>query len=129
MSTTEKSKMENYSLFQNIAKLSPDAGVILLVRHSIRHPIPEGSIGNEVGLTPEGAELATKLGKSIKHTIESAYSSPIQRCIDTAQSIIAGNRVSAEIKTSKILGDPGIFVEDEQTAIESFFSIWNFRDC
>ena len=105
---------------KNLRKTSLEHGLILLVRHSIRYPITEGAFGNEIGLTPEGIQLAQQLGRFIHHDIAFILSSPLDRCISTGLAMIEGNDTSLDIQTSKVLGDPGAFVEDEKAAGEYF---------
>ena len=84
-----------------------------LVRQSARH-------GRDValhtdGLTPEGREMARRLGQRIgKLGRIRLFSSPIQRCVDTASLIAEGAGCDARVTITTMLGKPGTYVIDEQ---------------
>jgi broad specificity phosphatase PhoE len=69
-----------------------DRPVTLLMRHSIRFPITDPARNYEVGLTPEGVELACEFGRQLagKFSPGRITSSPVGRCIDTANAIARG---------------------------------------
>lgn len=69
-----------------------DRPVALLMRHSARFPITDAVRNYDVGLTPEGFEMADQLGKKIGAQFKPGRlaSSPVGRCIDTANTIARG---------------------------------------
>ena len=120
-------------MFRAVELLPEDhAAVMLFTRHSIREMVNgQGLAGYDLQLTAEGRDLAfgwgeyltQKSGRVIQHCI----SSPIQRCIDTAQLMVAGaypiqNEQSPriEILTQPLLVEPGSFVVDIATAAPYF---------
>ncbi len=76
--------------------LASDERVFLLVRHGERrHITPEDpDFGAHVGLTERGREQAQSLGKCIPAEGDmSFFSSPVGRCIETAQNIGKGRGI------------------------------------
>lgn len=96
------------------------ASSALIIRHSIRESIPADQTGNNVPLTAEGRKLAELFGKSIASRLASITSSPIGRCTETSEHILKGAKCRIEVPTSRTLGDPGIFIADEQAAWTNF---------
>jgi len=78
-------------------EMSRGAGVILLVRHSIREPIGGANLAAAAGaqLTEEGRALARRfgaalpLGRSIR-----LFSSPVGRCVETAEIVADAARAA-----------------------------------
>ena len=76
--------------------LADDERVFLLVRHGERHHItPEDpDFGAHVGLTDEGRRQALSLGKCIPAEGDLRfYSSPVGRCVETAECIAKGRGI------------------------------------
>lgn len=107
-------------LSRGLELTAPYASSALIIRHSIREAIPEGQAGNNVPLTAEGRELARILGASIADRLSTISSSPIGRCKETAEHILKGARCRMEVPTTKMLGDPGVFIADDQAAWTTF---------
>ncbi|MDN3506740.1 MAG: histidine phosphatase family protein [Simkaniaceae bacterium] len=86
---------------------------LLLLRHGHREKTPKNSFGNELPLTLEGKQRAFSLGQTIRDLkIGECHTSPLLRCVQTAEKILEGSNQKIEIKNSKILGDPGPFISD-----------------
>ncbi len=63
-----------------------------LIRHSAREFRPD-SHELENPLTPEGRELALRLGEKLpKEMAVRGYASPVHRCVETAELVLAGHR-------------------------------------
>ena len=107
-------------LSRGLALTSSFASSALIIRHSIREAIPAGETGNNIPLTAEGRQLAELLGESISSRLASVTSSPIGRCTETAEHILRGARFKAQVPTSTVLGDPGVFIADGQKAWANF---------
>lgn len=74
-------------------------------------------------LSIKGAQDAHDFGLQLQAEnieIDLISSSPIQRCIQTAENIISANKKKIAIIESKLLGDPGVYVNDDQLAIKTF---------
>lgn len=96
--------------------LPADRAVLMLVRHSVRGPIPHGDAGNDVPLTQHGETLATELGRLIGQRIGRVVSSPVGRCVATAARLVEGSGATRTIGLSRMLGNPGVFVVDGAAA-------------
>lgn len=105
----------------------PAIPVILFTRHSIREIVRGiGLAGYDLQLTDEGKDLAmawgTYLHQQTQRHITTCMSSPIQRCIETAELMIAGEVVSDAVQfrsdcrvcEQALLVEPGSFVIDIQ---------------
>lgn len=89
---------------------------LILLRHAERPDIPNDEIGNEVGLTKQGIRQTKQFAKSLRQPIISISSSPILRCVQTAEIISNQCSYNKTIKKSILLGDPGFFIKDPELA-------------
>ena len=112
------------SIQEQLAIVPDGADVALVIRHAEREDIPAGTFGHEVNLTADGNRAAKQLGAALseKGTL-SVLSSPVPRCVQTAQAILRGARSSAEVATDRSLGDPGAFVVDAEAAGPLFLEL------
>ncbi len=95
----------------------------MLIRHGDREQIPVGEFGNEVLLNDKGKRNSFAFGESLKEfSINRIYTSPVPRCIQTAEYISKGFGKDLEIITTKCLGDPGLHIADEKIAGEFFLN-------
>lgn len=104
------------SLLSNLEQIPADQPVALLLRHSVRDEIPPGETGNEVPITEAGKDIALKLGQKLGARLKSLHSSPLSRCVQTAEALRLGAGVDARIAESRLLGDPGVYVLDGHLA-------------
>ena len=87
--------------------------IAILMRHAERERIPHGEFGNDFPITKNGEKMALDFGKSISGlNVLKIISSPIPRCVQTAESIRKGMGKEIEIKTDNHLGDPGFHIYD-----------------
>jgi broad specificity phosphatase PhoE len=89
---------------------------LILLRHAERPNIPSDEVGNEVSLTKQGIHQTKLFAKSLKQPIISISSSPILRCVQTAEIISNHCSYNKIIKKSLLLGDPGFFIKDPELA-------------
>ena len=112
--------MKVHTLPCNLLSLLEDApgdrAIVLLIRHSVRGPLPPGSAGDATPLTAEGIELARELGARLGHRLVGLYTSPVLRCVQTATELGAGAGVSLPVVSDTLLGNPGAFVLDAEVA-------------
>ena len=95
--------------------------IAVLLRHAERSEIPEGTFGNEILLTEKGKKDAEELGKKLSvYNVQKIYTSPIHRCVQTAEYIKKGLGKNVEIVINNELGDPGFHVLDAKAAGETF---------
>jgi len=103
--------------------------LVLLTRHSIREEVDgNGFASYALPLTPHGRQLAQAWGRhlllSTGRQVSSCVSSPIQRCVDTASLMLAGqaevlgcaSQPLLAIEQHMVLVEPGGFVHDVQQA-------------
>jgi broad specificity phosphatase PhoE len=102
--------------------------ISLLLRHSDREDIPKGSFGNEVLLNEKGKQNAQRLGESlVEKKINKIYTSPVGRCVQTAEYLTKGYGSSIEIIETTALGAPGLHITDEKVA-GNFFLEYGFDE-
>ncbi|KAA8734565.1 phosphoglycerate mutase family protein [Acinetobacter qingfengensis] len=106
--------------------------VLLFTRHSLREVVRGiGLAGYDLQLTDQGRELAFAWGEHLtqqtSRNITNCISSPIQRCVDTAELMIMGadqikqnNTHKIDIAQESLLVEPGSFVVDIKQAAPYF---------
>lgn len=99
-----------------ISKTDYDSAVVF-IRHAEREPFHYGEPGNSKKLTQRGKNEALKLGKSLPKIVK-AYSSPMDRCMDTAR-LISDSKPEA----SKYLGSPSAYIYDDALSHEYYSKI------
>ncbi|MEN3112120.1 histidine phosphatase family protein [Uliginosibacterium paludis] len=104
------------SLLRNLEQTPVDLPIALLLRHSVRDELPPGEAGNEVPITDAGKDIALKLGQKLGARLRSLHSSPLPRCVQTAEAMRLGSGGDARISESRLLGDPGVYVLDGRLA-------------
>ena len=106
-----------------IKQYSEKDKISLLIRHADRDKIPAGEFGNEVLLNETGKERASNFGKSLSNMkINRIFSSPIGRCVQTAEHISKGYDKPIEIIETTALGAPGLHITDEKIAGDFFLA-------
>jgi len=107
---------------QDILKhYSDEHRLSLLIRHGDRDKILQGSFGNEVLLNEKGKENSLKFGESLSELkVNRIFTSPIRRCVQTAEQIGKGYGKSIDIIETTALGNPGIHIFDDALAGEYF---------
>lgn len=98
------------------ATVPANAPVAVLLRHSVRGELPSGAPGNNVPLTPDGVRLARDLGALLGQRLRSLHTSPVLRCVQTAEAMRGGAGVQLPIDEDHLLGGPGIYVLDGERA-------------
>ncbi len=93
-----------------------DAPVAVLLRHSVRDRLPPGDAGHALPITDVGVRLARELGAIMGRRLRTLHSSPLTRCVQTAEALRAGAAVDLPIVRDRLLGDPGIYVVDGKRA-------------
>lgn len=91
--------------------------ISLLLRHADRDDIPQGSFGNEILLNEKGKQNAQSFGESLaEKKINRIFTSPVKRCVQTAEFITKGYGCKIEIIETTALGAPGLHITDEKIA-------------
>lgn len=104
------------SLCTQLERASPNRPVALLMRHSVRDPLPVGDAGNDVPITGLGRRLAVEVGQLFGQRLRTLHTSPLVRCVQTAEALRQGAGVAVDIVCDRLLGDPGIYVVDGESA-------------
>jgi hypothetical protein len=126
---SDEETLNSKILLNNISEITHDGYYTLFIRHADRNKIPDGEFGDEVELNEKGLKNALNFGEKLKYLkINKIFSSPIKRCIQTAECILKGAGLDIPIQNSKILGDPGAFVFDGKQAGDSFLEL-GFNTC
>lgn len=110
------------ALIPSLSDLPDHLPVALLTRHSIREE-SHGFATYEVPLTPEGVELAQAWGKHLPRPLSRLYSSPVGRCVATAEAIALGAGVQLEVASCPTLVEPGSYVQDIKQVGGLFFKL------
>lgn len=98
-----------------------DKNIAILIRHGERFEIKETEFGNEIRLTDKGKSDSEEFGKALfDYPVQKIYTSPIYRCIQTAEHIKKGLGRNVEIVINDELGNPGFHVLDAKIAGETF---------
>ena len=94
---------------------SKEDKISLLIRHSNRGDIPHGSDGREVLLTEQGKINASLLGKKLLNCrLNKIVTTPVERCIQTAEYIAKGYGQNIDIEPSNKFG--GLHIIDWEIA-------------
>ena len=104
------------SITRFLAEAPVDAPVSVLLRHSLRGPLPRGDAGNAVRLTRDGVRLARRLGAMLGGRLRTLHASPLPRCVQTAGALCSGAEADVPIISDRLLGEPGIYVVDARRA-------------
>jgi broad specificity phosphatase PhoE len=95
--------------------------ISLLLRHADRDDIPQGSFGNEILLNEKGKQNAQSFGEKLAESkINRIFTSPIGRCVQTAEFLTKGYGKTIEIIETRALGAPGLHITDEKIAGEFY---------
>jgi broad specificity phosphatase PhoE len=101
--------------------LDNNRNMAILIRHSERNHIPDGVHDIETPINAQGEIIAAELGKKLQiFSSIKVISSPIDRCVQTGNAIMKGFQKQSEIGFSNLLGHPGPYVFDSETAREHF---------
>lgn len=113
------------SIAERLAAVPAEGDAALIVRHAERGEIPSGEFGADVPLTAQGVADAQRLGAVLRSVREqiSAISSPVLRCVQTAEAILRGGGLPGEAALDRILGDPGPFVVEPEISGNLFLRI------
>ena len=108
-----------------LLRQAPDgAAVALALRHAEREAIPPCGYGNDVPLTRHGITSSRRLGEALSsRPVAVVRTSPLPRCVQTAENIIAGAGWDSVALPDQRLGAPGPFVMESELAGPLFLEI------
>ena len=113
------------SVLNGLNKIPDDQPVTLLLRHAERGELPPNDLGHDVPITPSGMQHSHELGKRLSGKIMSMRTSPVFRCIQTAEQILAGADANLHIGHDRAFGDPSIYVTTPKLAWENWKKMGN----
>lgn len=90
--------------------------VVLLLRHSVRGDLPPDDVGYTLPITDVGRKLARKFGAILGDRLRTLHTSPIVRCVQTAEFLRDGAGAECPVVRDHYLGDPGVYVLDNKRA-------------
>ncbi len=90
---------------------------VLLIRHAERYAFKDGQLGNDVSITDNGITTAVNFGKSLRDKgLVKIFTSPVKRCVQTAERIKEGLADDVQIVESQALGMPSTYIENDKIA-------------
>ena len=111
------------SIIQWLEVTPDDKPVVLLLRHSVRGDLPPDNSGYTLPITEIGNLLSQQLGEKLGQRLKSLHTSPLLRCVQTANALRTGSGMPIEIIKDNHLGDPGVFVLDDKLAWSNWESL------
>ena len=112
------------SIMEQLAMVPGEVNASLVIRHAEREDIPAGTFGHEVNLTAGGTLAAEQLGAALsENRALTVVSSPVPRCVQTAQAMLWGAGSAAQVAKDPRLGGPGAFIVDAETAGPLFLEL------
>lgn len=113
------------TLSEGLELLPTDRPVALLLRHAERQPLSPDDVGYGMPLTLDGSLCSHELGVRLKGRLKTLRTSPLLRCVQTAEGVRKGAEVNLDIGDDRLLGDPGIFVVDSEVAWKNWQKMGN----
>lgn len=94
-----------------IREIDSGKTLTIVLRHSEREKINKNEWGMEKPLTPNGRKIAEVLGTKLKiNGMWRLFSSPVGRCIETAECFSKGvSGKNGDVTSSHVFGEPGAF--------------------
>lgn len=115
------------SVLRHLERVPADRPVVVLLRHSVRGDLPPDAPGDMVPITEIGRRLALELGARLGPRLSTLHTSPVLRCVQTAEALREGAEAKLGIVPDRLLGDPGVFVIDGRHAWAHWQSIGHER--
>jgi broad specificity phosphatase PhoE len=106
-----------------LALASRDRSWSLLLRHAERPAIPAGTFGNDLSITTDGEAAAEGVGLQLRGRLRRVVTSPVRRCVQTAEAILRGAAISTSATTSTVLGEPGVWISDGDAVGDAFLQL------
>ncbi len=106
-----------------LAEIPTDTPVAMLMRHSARPPIPKGEVGMDLPITEQGRLLALQFGAALGTRLRRLHTSPVLRCVQTADALAEGAGSKTAPVHDTMLGEPGAFVLDGHAAWDNWLRL------
>ncbi len=111
------------SVLVGLRRIPPSEPTALLLRHSVRDEIPAGETGHDLPITEDGVRIAEELGEELGTRLRGLWTSPVPRCIQTAQYLSSASGGHPKIAIDPLLAAPGVFISDPALAWKTYASI------
>ncbi|ODS23105.1 hypothetical protein AB835_10630 [Candidatus Endobugula sertula] len=114
------------STVQFLQRAPANHAVAVLLRHSVRQDhLPLGEAGDSLPITLDGRQLGHELGTIIGERLQSIYTSPVVRCVQTAEVLQRGAGTLLPVTHDRMLGDPGVYIMDTERAGDNWKCLGN----
>jgi len=104
------------SMLAHLERVARDRALVVLLRHSVRDHLPPGDAGDTLPITDIGRRLARELGERLRGRLRTLRTSPLVRCVQTAEALRDGAGADLSISADRLLGAPGVYVIDGRRA-------------
>ncbi len=106
-----------------LSKIPLSSSAIVLLRHSVRDHLAPDDVGYTMPITEAGEDLARQLGVVMADRLRTVHTSPLTRCVQTAEALCQGAQAKLSIVEDRLLGDPGVFVIDGERAWSNWLEL------
>ena len=103
-----------------VLKTVPWDAAAVLMRHGEREPFVKGQPGSTKVLTARGRRQSRAFGAALPKVPVRAYASPMVRCMQTGEEILAGAGACGTTEQSLMLGTPSAYVADDDIVREFY---------
>lgn len=103
-----------------ILKTAEWGAAAVLMRHGERQPFIKGEPGSTKVLTARGRRQSRAFGSALPRVTVRAYASPMTRCVQTGNEVLAGAQSCGTTEKSLILGTPSAYVADDELVREFY---------
>ena len=111
-------------ILERLSEIRADVDVSLVMRHAEREEIQAGTFGYHLALTAQGISLSQQLGAALSERRNiSSISSPVPRCVQTAEAILLSAGSLTGVSTDRRLGSPGAFILEPEIAGPLFLEL------
>jgi len=82
-----------------------------------------GTFGNDLSITGDGRAAAEEVGLLLSGRLRHMVTSPVRRCVQTAEAILRGAAASTPATASTVLGEPGAWISDGDAVGDIFLQL------
>lgn len=107
------------SVRQGLETCPRDRAVAVLLRHSVRGELPPRD-SFSVPITEAGRRIALELGVLVGGRLKTLHTSPLVRCVQTAEALRDGAAVDVPMVPDRHLGGHGVYVLDAARAWQTW---------
>jgi len=104
------------SVMHHLEQTPEDRVLLMLLRHSVRDHLPPDEVAYDLPITEHGNRLAVELGGHLRGRLRTLHTSPLARCVQTAEALAKGSGTDIAVVPDRLFGAPGVFVLDDRLA-------------